>query len=367
LTEYTNEGFAAETESFPGKIAIVTDYPSINSDDFHSLDRLVEKYGADKIFHLTRPENFVAEQGKMIDAVTGLAEYGEIKVLIINQTVPGTNAAIDRLKKIRDDMFIIFCGFIHEPDASKRANLILTPDQLGMGSAMVKQAKKQGAKVFLHYSFPRHMSQAILSKRCELIRKACEAEGITFVSATAPDPTGETGVAGAKQFILEDVPKLVARYGEDTAFFCTNCTLQVPLIKAVVSCHAIYPQPCCPSPFHGFPEALGIKTSENHADLNYVIDEVCRIVAEKNMTDRLSTWPVSASTMFVNAGAEYAIRWLKGLVPKNEIDNRVLEDCLSAYVREAIGEGVEVEMESYSENGITYDNFKMLLMSYLDF
>jgi len=365
LTKNANE--AVDTELFPGKIAIVTDNASNNDDDFHSSDPLVEKYGAGKIVHIIRPANFMAEQGKVIDAISSLAEYEEIKVLIVNQTVPGTNAAVDRLKEARDDIFIVYCGFIHETDVSTRANLILTPDQLGMGSAMVIQAKKQGAKVFLHYSFPRHMSQVIMSNRCDLIRDTCEAEGIKFVNVTAPDPTGEIGLAGARQFILEDVPKLVAKYGEDTAFFCTNCALQIPLIKAVVDCHAIYPQPCCPSPFHGFPEALGIDADITHMNLNYIIDEACRIVAEKNMTDRLSTWPVSASMMFTNAGAEYAIKWLKGLVPKTGIDDWVLENCMNAYVKEVVGEGVEVEMTAYKENGITYDNFKLILMSYLDF
>jgi len=366
LTKNTNE--AVDTELFPGKIAIVTDSPSINDDNFHSSDHLVEKYGDEKIIHVTWPEDFLAHQDKMIDTGSVLAADSEIEVLIINQALPGTNAAVDKFKETRDDVFIIHCT-IHEAveKATARANLIFQPNELDMGPAMVRQAKKQGAKVFVHYSFDRHMSQRILFGRYSLIKEACAAEGIELVTSTAIDPASEAGVAGARQFILEDVPKLVAKYGEDTAFFCTNCTLQVPLIKAVVDSHAIFPQPCCPSPFHGFPEALGIETGGAHSDLNYIINEASRIAAEKNMTDRLSTWPVSASMMFTNASAEYAIKWIKGLVPKTGIDDRVLENCMNAYVKEVVGEGVEVEMVSCIENGITYDNFKQILMGYLDF
>jgi len=85
------------------------------------------------------------------------------------------------------------------------------------------------------------------------------------------------------------------------------------------------------------------------------------------MTDRLSTWSVSASTMFVNAGAEYAIKRISGKIPANRIDDRVLEDCMYSYIREVVGEGVEVTMTSYSENGVIHENFKLVLMSYLDF
>jgi len=367
LSDYSNEEKTINKDLFPGKIAIVTDHVAVNDDDFHSSDRLIEKYGSDKVIHVTWPEKFMSEQEKMMEVTSTLAEDREIKILIINQAVPGTNAAIDLFKKTRNDVFIVYVGFIHEIEVYKRANLLLSPNQLDMGPAMVKQAKKQGAKAFVHYSFPRHMAQPIVSSRQKLIQKVCEAEGVEFVDATAPDPTGEAGHEGATRFILEDVPKLVAIHGEDTAFFCTNCFIQAPLIKAVVDCHAIYTQPCCPSPFHGFPEALGITSDKGKIDLNYLISEACRIAEEKNMTDRLSTWPVSASIMFTSAGAEYAIKWLNGEVPKNRIDDRVLLECMNEYIKEIVGEGVEVEMTSYSENGETCENFKLLLMSYLDF
>ena len=361
-------GKAVRDQPFPGKIAIVTGHMSINEDDFYSAEQLVEKYGNEKIIHVTWPEDFLAEQNKMIDTLSTLAKDREINVLIINQALPGTNAAVDKFKETRNDVFIIYCT-VHESiaEAAARANLLLEINELDMAQAMVKQARKQGAKVFVHYSFPRHMSQPILSRCYNLIQEACAAEGIQFVNSTALDPAVETGVSGARQFILKDVPKLVAKYGEDTAFFCTNCALQAPLIKAVVDSHAIYPQPCCPSPSHGFPEALGIDADINHTNLNYIISEACRIAAEKNMTDRLSTWPVSASMMFTNAGAEYAIMWINGLAPKTGIDDLVLEDCMNAYVEEVVGEGIDIEMVSCTEKGVTYDHFKQILMGYLDF
>jgi len=132
-----------------------------------------------------------------------------------------------------------------------------------MGVSIPKQAAKQGAKVFVHYSFPRHMSIVLLAARRDLMKQTCEEIGIEFVDATAPDPTGDAGLSGAQQFILEDVPKMVEKYGKDTAFFSTNCAMQIPLIKAAYEEGAIYPQPCCPSPYHGFPAALGAKRNRS--------------------------------------------------------------------------------------------------------
>ena len=43
--------------------------------------------------------------------------------------------------------------------------------------------------------------------------------------------TTEVGVPGAQQFITEHVPEWVERYGEKTAFFCTNDAHTEPLIN----------------------------------------------------------------------------------------------------------------------------------------
>ena len=367
MTGNTNNN-GNNNKPFPGKIAVITSAVSINKDNYHSADRLLAKYGTEKIIHASWPVNFMAETGQIIDIVSGFAEDKDIRTIILNQAYPGSNTAVDKLKETRDDIFIVYCtNHDPTPEAVKRANLLFSTNEQGMGEAMVKQTKKQGAKVFVHYSFPRHTALGFVKIRRKKIIETCAAEGIKFVDAVALDPAGDAGLVAAQQFILEDVPKLVAKYGEDTAFFSTNCTLQAPLVKAVVDCHAIYPQPCCPSPFHGFPEALGINVSESQDDLNYVLSEACRIAEEKNMTDRLSTWPVSAPLMFTNAGAEYAIKWIKGEVPKTEIDNKVLLECMHNYITEVIGEESNVYMTSNTEDGITYNNFKLLLMSYLDF
>jgi len=352
---------------FPGKIAVITSSLMRNNETFHSAKHLIMKYGPEKIIHDTWPENFRVEKARMIHMAEKLAGDSEVRGLIINQALPGTNDAVARLRELRDDIFVVYCTVVHEavPEASALANLILTNDELGMGRELVDQAKKQGAKTLIHYSLTRHMAIRLYSDRYSLIEQECEKEGLQLVGVIALDPVDDHDAA--RQFILEDVPRMVALYGEDTAFFCTNCTLQAPLIRAVIDNHAIYPLPCCPSPYHGFPEAMGIDTGEDLADLTYVVTEACRIAAEKNMTDRLSTWPVSTSMMYTSTGAEYAIKWINDEVPKTSIDNDVLRNCMKAYVKDVVGEESNVYMKSYSENGAAYENFKLILMSYLDF
>ena len=85
------------------------------------------------------------------------------------------------------------------------------------------------------------------------------------------------------------------------------------------------------------------------------------------MSDRLSTWPVSTSGMFTVAGIEYALKWFKGEVPRTSVDSEVLKELMNDYIREALGEDGYILVTPYSEDGISYDNFKSVLMGYLDF
>ena len=108
------------------------------------------------------------------------------------------------------------------------------------GVTIIELAEKMGAKTFCHISFPRHMSYPLLAERRDIMKAECEKRGIEFVFVNAPDPTGDAGIAGTQQFVLEDVPRQVEKYGVDTAFFSTNCGMQEPLIKAVMTTGALF-------------------------------------------------------------------------------------------------------------------------------
>lgn len=345
-----------------GKVAIITNTLSQNEEEYRSAQEMVQKYGEDVIIHELWPDNFMAEQEQMVTIVSKIAADPEVKALIINQAVPGTNAAVDKLLETRDDMFIVYSTpQENPPDVAERADLILMPDELKMGENIPVQAQKLGAKTLVHYSFPRHMSQVLLSARRELMREKCAELGIEFVDATAPDPTGDSGVTGAQQFILEDVPKMVEQYGKDTAFFSTNCAMQIPLIKACVDTGAIYPQPCCPSPYHGFPTALGIESGDYSGDsLQNVIEQTTKKLEEKGVLGRFSTWPVPIAMMNTVAATEYALKWINGEVG-DELDIEVLEQCMADYA------GVKVESSAYVEGSQEYPHYRLVIMDFLTY
>ena len=345
-----------------GKVAIITNTVSQNEEEYRSAELMTAKYG-DRIVHVTWPDNFMAEQEQMITTVSKLAADPEIKAIVINQAVPGTNPSIDKLLETRDDMLIIYATPQENPeDVAVRADIIMQPNELDMGPAMVELAYEMGAKTFVHYSFPRHMAQIMLSGRRDLMMAKCEELGIQFVDATAPDPTGDSGTAGAQQFILEDVPKMVAQYGKDTAFFSTNCAMQVPLIKACVEEGAMYPQPCCPSPYHGYPTALGLVAEGDSAaaiTVEEIVAQTTAALEAAGVLGRFGTWPVPTSMMMTVAGTEYAIDWIDG-----EITDRLDVPALTTRMGEYAGRDCTVS-PYVDEAGTSYDNYLLIMMDYL--
>ena len=225
------------------KIGIMTGTVSQNEEEYRSAQNVQAKYGAEHIMLTTYPDQFMKEQETLIQNVTTMASDKDVKVIMINQAVPGTAAAIDKCREMRDDLLFIIGGVAEDPKMiTGKADICLQMDELGMGTRVPQQADKLGAKVFVHYSFPRHMSYALLSKRRDMFKEECAKLGMEFVDATAPDPTGDAGVSGTQQFILEDVPRKVEEYGKDTNFFSTNCSMMEPLIKSVLNTGAVFAQ-----------------------------------------------------------------------------------------------------------------------------
>jgi len=359
-----NEAADNETPSSAAgnwKIGIMTGTVSQNEEEYRAAQDVLEKYGDEHIILMTYPDKFDEEQETTIANMSAIASDPDVKAIIIVQAVSGTSAAIDKAKEINPDLlFIAGVPGENPQDIAARADIVLTLNDLAMGKTMVDQAKKQGAEVFVHYSFPRHMSYALLAARRDLLKENCEAAGIEFVDATALDPTGDAGLSGAQQFILEDTPRKIEKYGKNTAFFSTNCGLQIPLIKSVFDGGAIYPQPCCPSPYHGFPSALGIEVpEEKQGDLDFMVEAIKAKAAEKGMTGRISTWPVPCAMMFVDAGTEYAIEYINGNT-NGKLDIEMMKAKFKEY------SGVDIDIEALVENDIEYDNFLMVLLDYLD-
>lgn len=363
--EGDSEAETASAEDF--KIGIITGTASQGDEEITQANKMKEKYG-DMVVTSTYPDNFTTETETLISNAVAMASDPAVKAIVWCQAVPGTAAAIDKVRETRPDMIFIAGTPGEDPGViNPKADIVLQVDEPGCGVVIPPQAKAQGAKTLIHYSFPRHMSYALIVARHENMKKYCAENGIELVDVTAPDPTGDSGITGAQQFILEDVPRQIEKYGKDTVFFTTNCGMQEPLIRSVFENGAIYSLQCCPSPFHAFPAALNIDMSGHEADVTYMMEQLQAKVDEYGMNGRVSTWGVPCNMLFVNAGVEYAKKVLEGETNGEVLDEEVLkatiQECAKEYTPDA-----NMTIEHYvDDSGNEKDNHFLVMSDFVTF
>lgn len=332
------------------KVGIMTGTVSQGEDEYRAAEQMKARYG-DRIVHVTYPDNFMQEQETTISQLTGLAADPDVKAIVVCQAVPGTSAAIDKTRESRPDLPIVVV--VPHEDVKMmegKADLMFETNNLERGNTIVQLAKEMGATHFLHYSFPRHMSMELLAQRRAMMEEKCKELGIEFVFVTAPDPMGPDGIPGAQRFILEDVPRQVAQYGKDICVFSTNCGMQEPLIKAALQEGAIFAEQCCPSPTHGYPNALGLDVEGIAGDMPKILEAIEEKVVAEGGAGRFASWPVPINMVFLRAGVELAMQAVEGKIQLN--DEAAIKAALEAEA------GVSMQLTKYSDEG----NFWLAVM-----
>ncbi|HET9325532.1 MAG TPA: DUF3798 domain-containing protein, partial [Candidatus Eisenbacteria bacterium] len=298
---------SADTTGF--KVGIMTGTVSQGEEDYRAGQQIAARYPG-RVKTVTFPDNFSTEVETVISQLVGLAADPAVKVVIAGQAINGSVSAARKIREQRPDILIGFMLPHEDPDVAMAASdLAIMPDELSRGVAIIENAQKMGARHFVHYSFPRHMSMVLLANRRDIMVRECARRGIQFHFVTAPDPTGEGGLPGTQQFILEDVPRQLARHGPLTAFFSTNDGMQEPLIRAILTAKKGYfIEQSTPAPTHGYPAALGLAIPpDKKGDMAWISAENKRLIAEHGMSGHFGTWPQSVDMVALRAVATLLI------------------------------------------------------------
>ena len=342
---------SAETESKGYKIAVVTGTMSQAIDERAAAMMLESKYG-DMITTDVYPDNFVEEKETVIQKIVQYADDPAVKAIVVAQAVPGTAEAFRQVKERRDDIICLAGESQEDPSLiSDAADVVLMNDFVARGYLIIKTAKELGCDTFVHISFPRHMSYETMSRRVAIMKAACEEFGMSFVLETAPDPTTDVGVAGAQAYILEKVPEWVAKYGQNTAYFCTNDAHTEPLLKQLLEYGGYFIEADLPSPTMGYPGALGVDLTAEAGDYAKILAKVEQAVVEKGGAGRFGTWAYSYGYT-VSAGlAQHALNVINGESELLDID-----DISKAY--EVFSPGAEWNGTNYTnvQDGVKAEN-----------
>jgi hypothetical protein len=149
--------------------------------------------------------------------------------------------------------------------------------------------------------------------------------------------------------------------GKKVAFFSTNCAMQEALQTAVLAeANAYYPQPCCPSPYHAFPGALGLEALQVGGDDTGALKQIAAKLAEHDAVGRFSTWPTPVNMSLIEVGVKYAHDYINGTITSKN-DEAIIKGMF-----EEVAAGSIVKFYTDIE-GNTYENYYTVLLGPVDF
>ena len=314
-TEDANAQKEASSEAVQDyHIGIVTTSVSQSEDNFRGAEAILKKYGAanegGKITVVTIPDNFMQEQETTISQMVSLADDTKIKAIVVAEGVPGTYPAFKTIREKRPDI-LLFVNNNHEDpvQVSTVADVVVNADSIARGYLIVKTAKDLGATKFMHISFPRHLSYETLARKRAIMEQTAKDLGMEYIEMSAPDPLSDVGVPGSQQFILEQVPNWIKKYGKDIAFFATNDAQTEPLIKQIAAYGGIFVEAELPSPTMGYPGALGVEfTDDEKGNWSKILEKVEKSVIAAGGSGRMGTWTYSYSFAGVIGLTDLAIK-----------------------------------------------------------
>ena len=333
-------------------IGIVTGSVSQSEDDRRGAEAFQAKYGEDVVKLAIYPDNFTEELETTIQTIVNLSDDPQMKAIIVNQAVPGTTEAFRKIKESRPDIICI-AGESHEdlPEIGSAADLVCNNDFVARGYLIIKTAHDLGCDTFVHISFPRHMSYETMSRRVAIMQAACEEFGMEFVLETAPDPTSDVGTAGAQAYVLEKAPEWIEKYGQNSAYFCTNDAHTEPLLKQLLEYGGYFIEADLPSPLMGYPGALGIDLTEEAGDFPKILAKVEKAVCEKGGAGRFGTWAYSYGYTLSAGLAEHAMNVINGKSELKDID--AISSAFAVYTGEAEWNGSNY---TNADTGVKLDN-----------
>ena len=299
----------------PG-IAIVTGTVTQSEDDRRGAEAIQAKYGSDVVALATYPDNFGEEYDTTVQTIVNFADDKNVKVIIVNQGVPGTAEAFQKVKELRPDI-ICLAGEAHEdlPVVGAVADVVINNNFIDRGYLMIKTAHDLGCDTFVHVSFPRHLAYETMSRRIAIMEEACNEFGMTFAQETAPDPTDTSagGMDGAVAFMKENTPKWIEKYGQNAAFFCTNDGETAPMLEALIKNGGYFIEADLPSPLMGYPEALGgLDTTAEAGDFDAISKKVEDAIVAAGGEGRFGTWTVSWGYTLSAGLGEYGMALVNG-------------------------------------------------------
>ena len=340
------------------KIGVVTPTLSTSEDEFRAADMMAKKY-PDMVKHITLPENFSTEIETGLSQITSLADDPQMKAIIVISGQAGLLPGLQKVEETRSDIITITAPIWDDPVLmSKYVDVNLDTDWVKRGETIAKKAQEMGAKTFIHYSFPTHLAKEVIAQRKDMMQKTCEELGMEWVEVATPDPQTGNGTGPMLQFLREDIPRQIDKYGPDTNIFGSNCPMYDVIIDEALKLKFMVAEQCCPTPTQAYPTVMSLEISEEDA---WDFDKINAMIREKSaaaeMTGKLGGWPMPV-TVFL---PQYAVELAKKIIEDPSFDYKDVKQ-LNQFAQDVTGCGVTFSKFKPNAESPELENYNVMIM-----
>lgn len=153
------------------KIGVVTPTLSNSEDEYRAGENMAKKYPG-MVEHIVLPEDTNENPQGGISQIISLADDKDMKAIVVASGQAGLLPAFQEVEAKRPDIVTITAPIWDDPDLmSEYIDINLDTDWARRGRTITEKAYDMGAKTFIHYSFPTHLSAESISKRRDMMKQ----------------------------------------------------------------------------------------------------------------------------------------------------------------------------------------------------
>lgn len=338
------------------KIVIITGSLEQHPEEFRAAEALQSQY-PDVVLTTLYADDYQDNPEDIGQKIDTFALDPDVKAIIVCQAIPGTAEAFDAVSASRDDVLLV-AGAPHEEVATiaEAADLVVDINALSAGVQAVETSIQWGAEAFVQYASDSDRQKDVVAGRQELMSASAMAVGLEFLDRAVEDMQDDEMAA----FMKDDVKAVLAAHeGKKVAFFAADESMQAALLAAVLENeNALYPLAANPSPYAGYPEALGIDIQEDtFDDAGAMLSKIAAAFGENNAAERFATWALPVNKLFIDACYDYATRYIQGEFEEANSSEQLYQSMLAASGLETL------ELTNYVDmQGTEHGNYYVLLL-----
>lgn len=296
-------GKEAEKVTFPEgtKAVIFVEEQKYDPETYAAAAELARIYG-ESVQVLGLGADYQTDTDVISESAVAAAKNPEVKAMIFAGGVEGVCRAARMVREQREDMLIVCCSPREGNELlSHYADMTLNVDFTALADSMVQKSKELGAKTFVFYTTNSLLKYAYTKDLRSAVETACKNEKLTFKSALCVDLSEEGRDSDmAKQFIREDLARKEEKFGKETAFFCTDPTVQGVLAQEAAARGMAMVGTFMPSPLV-LASGLNISLADHETDSAFAMEQL----KTSSIQGHAATWSTSAPITMLKTAFAY--------------------------------------------------------------